>query len=40
VTDHGGDRGSVWALATIVTAVLLLVVLGVLALVALTDPIP
>ncbi len=40
MSDHGGDRGSVVALTAIVTAALLLVVLGVLALVAFTSPIP
>ncbi len=40
MSDHGGDRGSVAALSAVVTAILLLVVLGVLALVAFADPIP
>ena len=40
MSDHGGDRGSVLALTAIVTAALLLVVIGVLALVTLTNPVP
>ena len=40
MSDHSNDGRSVVTLSAAVTAILLLVVLGVLALVAFADPIP